>query len=122
MSLDIFQRSSGLIQVVGKSISSPRLLYRLRRRSAGILLSLCSFSVEPWEKPCITLSTDSEHAPVPFGIASLAGYLASRVPNWESLKVIALDKNHVNQNLSSGNHAPKTIISQSLINQSYCIK
>jgi hypothetical protein len=29
--------------------------------------------------------------------------LSTQVPNWESLKVIALDKIHVNSNLSSGN-------------------
>ena len=44
------------------------------------------------------------------------------VPNWESLKVIALDKNHVNYNLSSGNYCPKLTIYQLLIRCSYCIK
>jgi hypothetical protein len=43
--------------------------------------------------------------------------IAAQVPNWESLKVIALDKNGVNSNLSSGNQSPQIIIMQRLIHQ-----
>ena len=42
------------------------------------------------------------------------GSFATQVPNWESLKVIALDKFHVNPNISSGNLASQNTLHQPL--------
>jgi hypothetical protein len=61
--------------------------------------------------PCITSTT----APVAVERyrPSLGGRrFSAQVPNWESLKVIALDKFHVNSNLSSGNQFPQIVIRQ----------
>jgi hypothetical protein len=41
----------------------------------------------------------------------------TQVPNWESLKVIALDKFHVNSNFSSGNHILEIPIREPLTRQ-----
>jgi hypothetical protein len=52
------------------------------------------------QSPCITLPHGTRR---PHPALSSQGWPRVSVPNWESLKVIALDKNHVNHNLSSGN-------------------
>jgi hypothetical protein len=70
--------------------------------------------VVPWEK-CIHPPSDlyavARYRPA-WGVAAPA-----HVPNWESLKVIALDKNGVNSNLSSGKQSPQISPSQLLIVQ-----
>ena len=110
MSLDFFQWSSGLIQVVVNSIAL----------SAA---ALAAPSVEQWhsvvvvfrqcrtrEKPSTLHYPPTELEPRQRPRPSLArGSVASRFPKWESFKVIALDKFHVNtpyflRQLKSSNH------------------
>jgi hypothetical protein len=117
MSLDIFQRSSGLTKLLG----SHRFL---RKGSIGpvaqALAFVCGYSVRCSYlgkiHPSASLSPSAPEVVERYR-PSLGGRgsLAIQVPNWESLKVIALDKFHVNSNLSSGNFARQTTIYQRLV-------
>jgi len=117
MSLDIFQRSSGLIKLLG----SHRLL---RSGSIGpvgqALTFVCGCSVRCntlGKNPttCITFALGSGCGRALSSIIGRLRLVPSQVPNWESLKVIALDNFHVNPNLSSGNSTRQTTIYQRLV-------
>jgi hypothetical protein len=120
MSLDIFQRSSGLTQVVRNVIAyTAEALSALSvKRWHSSVIAQCG--VVPWEKS-IHLAAISPTAPESAERyhPSLGGRgsFSAQVPNWESLKVIALDKFHVNSNLSSGNRTQQNTIYQPLANQ-----
>jgi hypothetical protein len=121
MSLDFFQRSSGLTQVVRNVIAcSAAALSALsvKRWHSSVV---AQYDVVPWEKSihlAFTFTHGSRYsssAIVPSLGSSLS--LSTQVPNWESLKVIALDKFHVNSNLSSGNQSSEILIPQPLVRE-----
>jgi hypothetical protein len=69
---------------------------------------VAQYGVVPWEKSIHLASLSRTGARYSSSAIVHHWGVASRsliqVPNWESLKVIALDKFHVNSNFSSGNH------------------
>jgi hypothetical protein len=84
-------------------------LYRPRRSSAGIHLWLLNAIYYLGKNPSTCIHFHSRlQVQFEYYRPSLGGRLSpsTQVPNWESLKVIALDKMCVNSNLSSGNLFP----------------
>jgi hypothetical protein len=105
MSLRFFQRSSGLTQVVGNVNAYSAEALRPCQSNVGIQLSLLSAvsylgKIHPRTSPSPSALNPINRYRPSWGVAADA-----QVPNWESLKVIALDKNGVNSNLSSGNQS-----------------
>jgi hypothetical protein len=125
MSLDIFQRSSGPTQVARNAIaySAEALAAMSVKRWHSSVVAQCGVYLG---KNQIHFAFTFTHGPdaVERYRPSLGGRdsFSTQVPNWESLKVIALDKIGVNSNLSSGNQSPQIAILQYLVHKSYCIK
>jgi hypothetical protein len=113
MSLDFFQRSSGLTKLLG----SPRLFRRGSTGTVGQALTIVfrrSCGELPGESIHLHCFHPWLHASERYRPSWGGSPLVAQVPNWESLKVIALDKFDVNSNLSSGNAVQQTAIDQHL--------
>jgi hypothetical protein len=113
MSLRFFNVRAGSPRLLGTSSLNPQKLSGPVGQTLAFICR-CSMRVVPWEK-CIHPPSDlyavARYRPA-WGVAAPA-----HVPNWESLKVIALDKNGVNSNLSSGKQSPQISPIQLLIVQ-----
>jgi hypothetical protein len=105
-------------QIVGNSITQSAGSIGLSvERWHSSVVSQCGSTLGKIHPSAVLSPTASRCDRALSSIIGGSQLLRNQVPKWESLKVIALDKFHVNSNLSSGNLADQNPIYQSLTRQ-----